>query len=396
MLRPGGRLAMVIPSEIFHIPHAQSLRRYLAEQCSRIMIIDPSELWFNETLQGTVLILAEKKQDIAEKGRGVAIIPITNRQMLSIEPEYYFQNAEYTNGNTIKGKWMPLFLSPKERNLISELKEKDDIKTFADIASVDVGIVTGANKFFLVPDNIVEEFELQKWAHPMFGRSAHVKGIIYSVKDHEVNKDSGLPANFLWFQEEKIEELPINVRKYLDIGIKQKLPTRFKCRTRKIWYKVPSVYSSPIGMLKRAHNYPRLVLNSANVYTTDTAYRIKPIGIEPEALVLGFINSLTCLTAEIEGRHYGGGVLELVPSEIERLLVPQIKASFTDLKAADLRFRSADNDSEFLRVQDNLVLGKIGITKNDQEILHNAWDRLRNRRHRTKSVEKPEILDAVM
>ncbi len=38
--------------------------------------------------------------------------------------------------------------------------------------------------------------------------------------------------------------------------------------------------------------------------------------------MFGFLNGLTALTAELEGRHYGGGVLELVPSEIEKLLVP--------------------------------------------------------------------------
>ena len=387
ILRPGGRLAMVVPSEIFHIPHAQSLRRYLAEQCSSILVLDPTEIWFNDTLQGTVLLLAEKKRDISEMGEGVAIIPVTNRQMLSADPEYYFQSAVHTNGITIEGKWMSVFLSPSERALISQLKARDDIKIFSEIASVDVGIVTGANKFFLVPDSIVEEFALHKWAHPMFGRSTHVKGIIYSEKDHKANKDSGLPANFLWFQEEQIEELPPSVRKYLDIGLGQKLQTRFKCRTRKIWYKVPSVYAAPIGMLKRANNFPRLVLNSANVYTTDTAYRVRPIGIEPEALVLGFVNSLTCLTAELEGRHYGGGVLELVPSEIERLLVPVVNASVADLTAADLRFRSTNNDSEFLRMQDAFVLGNIGVTKDEQESLYSAWLRLRDRRHRIKSVE---------
>src|SRR3990172_2150771 len=77
LLRPGGRIAMVIPSEIFHIPHAQSLRRYLAEQCSKILILDPEEIWFSDTLQGTVLLLAEKKLKLSEKGKGVAIISVT-------------------------------------------------------------------------------------------------------------------------------------------------------------------------------------------------------------------------------------------------------------------------------------------------------------------------------
>ena len=391
LLRPGGRLAMVIPSEIFHIPHAQSLRRYLAEQCSRILILDPEEIWFDGTLQGTVLLMAEKKREATEQGKGVAIVAVKSREALADDPEDYFQNAAYTNGVTIEGKWMPVFLSIHERALLAELKARDDIKRFDDIASVDVGIVTGANKFFLVPDATIKKFALQRWAHPMFGRSDHVKGLVYLDSDHESNKENGLPANFLWFEDEHIENLSKNVRSYLEVGLSQMLHTRFKCRTRKTWYKVPSVYSAPVAMLKRAHHYPRLVLNSADAYTTDTAYRIRPLRIKPEALVLGFVNSLTCLTAEMEGRHYGGGVLELVPSEIERLLVPVIKATATDLKAADQKFRSATNASEFLRLQDAQVLGQVGISRSDQESLHRAWIKLRDRRHRIPSSDVTEL-----
>ncbi len=391
LLKPGGRLAMVIPSEIFHIPHAQSLRRYLADQCSKILVLDPTEIWFSDTLQGTVLLLAEKKREKSDKGKGVAIIPMGSRQDLERDPEDYFQNVSYTNGVTIEGKWMPVFLTIAERALISELKERTDIKTFKDVASVDVGIVTGANNFFLVSDAIVKDYSLQRWAHPMFGRSNHVKGLIYSDTDHDANKENGLPANFLWFEEDQIDKLPINVRNYLDLGLKEKLHTRFKCRTRKTWYKVPSVYTAPLAMLKRAHHYPRVILNSAEAYTTDTAYRIRLIGIKPEALAFGFVNSLTALSAEMEGRHYGGGVLELVPSEIERLLIPLIKASPAELKAADKRFRAVTSDSDFLRGHDSLVFGKLGLSINDQETIHNAWTKLRDRRHRVPTPDAPEL-----
>ena len=99
--------------------------------------------------------------------------------------------------------------------------------------------MTGANKFFLVPDSIVAEFDLAAWAHPMFGRSEHVRGLVFAKEDHEANKRAGLPANFLWFQEECLESLPANVRQYLDLGESQDLPSRFKCRSRRPWYKVP-------------------------------------------------------------------------------------------------------------------------------------------------------------
>ncbi len=387
LLRPGGRLAMVIPSEIFHIPHAQSLRQYLAEQCSRVLVLDPQEIWFADTLQGTVLLLAEKKTRVAQKARGVAAISMPNKQALEDDPERIFRTATYTNGVTIEGKWMPIFLSQRERDLIAELRDRPDIKKFADIASVDVGIVTGANKFFLVPDQVVKNFSLQRWAHPMFGRSDHVRGLIFSDDDHRENKRTGLPSNFLWFQEDDIESLPAHARRYLQEGLDQELHKRFKCRTRNLWYRVPSVYTAPIAMLKRAHNFPRLVLNTAGAYTTDTAYRIQPLGVSAEALVFSFVNSLTCLCAEMEGRHYGGGVLELVPSEIERLLVPLVKVKATELSRADRRFRQSSDDVAYLKEQDAHVLGAIGLTHTQRDLLHDTWLRLRGRRHRLPPLE---------
>lgn len=388
LLNPGGRLAMVIPSEILHIPYAASLRRYLAAQCSKVLLFDPQEILFGNTLQGTMLLLAEKKRKISDKNKGVGVISINNQKCLSENPEGQFKRASYISGVTIEGKWMPIFLTSRERDLLSQLRKVPTIKCFSEIASVDVGIVTGANKFFLVPDKTVEEFGLQRWAHPMFGRSDHVEGLVFSSADYKENKSKGLPSNFLWFQEENIEDLPVSVQRYLKIGINQKIHKRFKCRTRKCWYKVPSVYSTPIAMLKRAHNYPRLVLNRANAFTTDTAYRIQPIGVNLSSLVLGFVNSLTCLTAELEGRHYGGGVLELVPSEIERLLVPLIKASASDLNSVDRRFRKTKDPLKFLKEQDNYILGSIGLPKSEQVLLHNAWLRLRNRRHRIQKLKR--------
>src|SRR5262249_43424525 len=41
LLRPGGRLAMVVAAEIIHVTHAQSLRSYLARECRRLVVVDP-------------------------------------------------------------------------------------------------------------------------------------------------------------------------------------------------------------------------------------------------------------------------------------------------------------------------------------------------------------------
>jgi hypothetical protein len=140
-----------------------------------------------------------------------------------------------------------------------------------------------------------------------------------------------------------------------------------------------------VGMLKRSHDFPRLVLNRMRALTTDTAYRVRPTKVKSLALVFSFVNSLTALCAELEGRHYGGGVLELVPSEIERLLIPCASPSQEALKALDAAFRTELAPGDLLERQDRIVLGGIGLPQATREILHSAWLRLRSRRQRLQA-----------
>lgn len=79
MLRPGGRLGMILPAEIMHVMHAQSLRTFLGTSCSKLLIIDPEEIWFEGTLQGAVILLAEKKLAPSEHGHGLGIVQVKGR-----------------------------------------------------------------------------------------------------------------------------------------------------------------------------------------------------------------------------------------------------------------------------------------------------------------------------
>lgn len=379
LLRPGGRLAMVVPAEIIHVMHAQSLRSYLGHECRRVVIIDPEELWFNDTLQGAVIVLAEKAQS-GQPNEGLGILRVAGRDFLQRSPAEVFNAPQAMNGKTVEGKWTRALLDHDTRTLLDEIQQLPQVHRFNDIAQVDVGIVTGANKFFLVPDETVREYGLEKWAHPMFGRSEHCRGVIYDARQHAENADKGNPTNFLWFRETDAQ-IDAAAQAYIQQGELQDLHTRYKCRIRKPWYTVPSVYTTEIGMLKRSHDTPRLILNRLGAYTTDTAYRIRSLGVEAEKLVGCFINPLTALSAELEGRHYGGGVLELVPSEIERLLIPLPENVDLDLQALDTAVRTLPIH-ELLVQQGVRVLGAMGVSSEQQACLFDGWQKLRDRRHR--------------
>lgn len=385
VLRPGGRLAMVVPAELLHVLHAQSLRTYLTEQCSRLLIFDPQELWFENTLQGAILLLAEKKTSPAPCFQGIGIVSTRTKAFLRDDPETYFHQVAYANGETVAGKWMPALLTESEREVLQEAIHYPGVYRFNEIAEVAVGIVTGANKFFLVPDATVHRYELGKWTHPMFGRSEHVPGVAYDKTTHQRNREAGLPTNFIWFTHERIAELPLAVQDYIRSGEAKGLHKRYKCRIREPWYSVPSVYSTQVAMLKRCHDFPRLVLNKIEAFTTDTAYRVRPKQFTSSSLVFSFVNSLTALTAELEGRHYGGGVLELVPSEIRKLVLPVVAVKEDSVYRLDSDIRARTAPETLLEIQDNAVMKSIGFSNGDCEVLRTAWMRLRSRRQRTET-----------
>ena len=303
LLDSGGRMAMVVPTEILHITYAKSLRTHLARKARRIVIIDPEEIWFEETSQGAVLLLVEKKTHPQQVPEGVGIYRVRGRAFTRGNPEQIFAAPRTLTGKMLEEKWTPALLSPATRDLVACPERMKGFRRFHEIASVDVGIVTGANGFFLVDDDTVRRYELEPWAHPMLGRSAQCPGIVYDKAQHRGNADLGQPVNFLWLRNENIGKNPL-LRHYIESGESQNLQHRYKCRIRAPWYTVPSVYATGIGLFKRGHDAPRLFLNQMRAYTTDTAYRIRIYSDEIQAkarFVYGFCQWLDRLECRNRG-----------------------------------------------------------------------------------------------
>lgn len=377
----GGRVAMVIPAELMNVIHAGGLRLFLLQQCSKVLLIDTQELIFDEALQGTVLLMAVKRRSGELGDCGLAVTHEVTNDFLDQDPREVFDAAPFVSTPPSPAKWMASLLTTEEQEVLARVLVLPTIRRFDDVARVEVGIVTGANKFFVVPDAVVEEFQLHKFVKPMFGRSYHVRGVVYDRAAHAENAEKGLATNFLHFGSTAFAELPEGAQLYIEKGEAEELDQRYKCRIREPWYDVPSVRPSTMSLLKRCHEAPRLIANTMDVYTTDTAYRVSS-EYAPEVLTVGFFNSLTALTAEMAGRTYGGGVLELVPSEIRSLLIPIVDVDPDDLVRLDRRFRDGESVEEVFRAQDESVLRRAGVARSDVRIIQNARRRLMNRRLR--------------
>ena len=314
-LKPGGAFALVLPSELLTTISAGQVRLELTRHCANLQIeLYPRDA-FPDILQDVAIVsgIFDGKE---QSERAVTFGEHTSGGVQS------WRHTVAASGES----WMRYLLTAQEWEAFRMAQALPGFHALKSVATVGVAIVTGANDFFTVDDSVVEKFQLQAWARPLLARTADSLGIVFDTSDQEQARQAGRKAWLLDFSATRPDPVqhPLAAQ-YLQMGVERQLPDRYKCRIRTPWYRVPHIKAGTLMLPKRAHQHHRVLLNRPRVFTTDTIYRgeMTPAFADREAdFVSGFHNSLTLLSAELEGRTYGGGVLELVPSELSRLVVP--------------------------------------------------------------------------
>ena len=182
-----------------------------------------------------------------------------------------------------------------------------------------------------------------------------------------------------------LEQQPDAVRAFIKKGEDEGINKGYKCRIRKRWYIVPSVWEPDAFMLRQVHTYPKLVLNEAEATCTDTIHRVRFVnGWDGKQIVAAFMNSLTFAIAEVKGRSYGGGVLTFEPSEAEDLTLPLAGSEKLDLSEIDNLLRTRGIDA-VLEITDQVLLVEgLGMSPTEVRNIRRIWEKLRDRRIQRK------------
>jgi adenine-specific DNA-methyltransferase len=395
------RIGFVIPTELLHITYASHLRRWLETHLTDIRIITFKNLVFEGIQQEVILFLGERDPSIIDsKGFERGNLRLLEFEDVSSIPSNVWNhfNNKAPKAYQFQDKWTGYFLEKNE--LVTYHKLKKAYPSFTDHLSIDIGIVTGANKFFCIKKQELEKLgAVVGKEYPgisvkrMMGRSNEVTGVRFTKADFDKNFQLEKPCSFLYFDKNfEYKKLKSNWKKKIKMGEKLELHQRYKCRIRDPWYSVPSVHFSELSMFKRASAYTRIIVNECEAYTTDTVYRIHRLdessNISPSQLAFSFFNSLTFLSCELEGRFYGGGVLELVPSEVEQTILPlSNRITDEDFERLDKMIRDNVDIDEILDFTDGKLLKK--IPKRERFMIRTSWKKLRDRRsYRAKSKKK--------
>lgn len=385
LLSEQGKMGFVLPSELLQVSYAKQLRQYLAKTFNKINIISFENLVFEEIQQEVIILLCEKN---GTDEHLIEHIEVKDADTLrTLDPHRLKFPAKQIDFNT--DKWTYYFLEKKELDFLNKIIS-DGMPTIGTYADVEVGITTGSNDYFTVPQSVVDMYQLHEYARPMVGRSVQVNSLCFTKTDWKRNLANGAKANLLVFTPAVKEFGNDGIKLYIENGEQQEINKGYKTRIRDYWYVIPSIKLSDALFLRRNNLYPKFVLNKAQAYTTDTMHRvyIKP-QVNHKAFVVSYYNSLSFAFAEILGRNFGGGVLELMPSEVEGIYLPYKEQNELYFEQVDQMIREKRSSNDILDFTDNVLLRQgMGFTEEEIRLSRSIWHKLMGRRLNREALDE--------
>lgn len=381
LLCVGGRLAMVLPAELLQVKYAQELRDRLTTNFDHIVIVGFKRLVFPEIQQEVVLLLAEGKRPQPGPTSDVHTIEFVDGEDLLRRENVRQAVAHVPARHSRPGmKWTSLFLDADLFAALDMAAGAPGLTPLGALATVDVGIVTGRNSFFVLTEAQRGQLDVERLTKPIIGRTAALKTTRFTPEDF-TQYGQLYPAFLLNLTGVAAGQFSPALQDYLRDGERQQIHLGYKCRIRRRWYDVPSIYTPDAFLFRQIHRYPLLVVNQAGATSTDTIHRVRlRPGVDAHRLTAAFFNSLTLSWAEVCGRSYGGGVLELEPREAEELPIPYDANLPIDAdKVASLLAQG--QPYEALNYVDGVVLQDyLGCDAMTLRRLRRAWEQLRDRR----------------
>lgn len=373
-LEPGGVFSMIVPTEFMTGVSASRVRSWLLDNTRDLTVDLFKPGTFPSVLQEVVVLSGRR----------------TGGRIKPTDTVDFFDH----NGGTKRwshrisaaaSTWTGYLLTAEQLAVWEHATKLQDVRRLGEIARFTVSTVTGANDYFCVNSSTAAQNDLTDWTLPLLPRIKHAPGLVFDEREHEAIAQSDAASWMVSFAAGTPS--PRESKKpaaYVQMGEGRGIHERFKCRIREPWFRVPVVPPGSLMLSKRSDVFPRVIVNRAGVVTTDTVYRgiVAPgTGLTPEDIAASFHNSLTLLSVEIVGRSFGGGVLELVPSEIASLAIPASPLARSRLPKLDALSRQSPQSEALIDATDKFMIDWVGgLDPNLIEILKDARRALASRR----------------
>jgi adenine-specific DNA-methyltransferase len=385
-VRPGGRLAMLVPREALFVNYTKPLLAMLEKRFARVNLIALDGYWFDGAMVKVAMLLCE--------GVGPGVLRL--HEARSLDGIEALTDAAPTEVPAPSWVWSRI---PEDcRPAAGRALESPELLPLTGIADVSIGIVTGERDFFLLPQSSVRGLGLpREHLSRAVSRPSHLAGTNLTRDDIAGLDREGEPTQLLTIPSDYAGGCS-SLDGYLAAGIGRGIDRNYKCRTRKPWFSVKRVLEPPhafLGYLVKRRL--RLAANEAAVNSTNNLHRIwfeSPWDQVAEVVAAGSMNAATMLSVEVLGRISAAGALKIEPGDASkiRLVRPEqllkVKGARGRAGAIDRALREG-RDPDAFRMADDWASRALGWNPREFSRLRRAQMELRDARLRTDRKDVP-------
>ena len=371
---------MILPGALIHAQYARSVRRALQEAFGRITILIIRERMFEDAEEETVLLLAEDKGDCAGEVR----VGEASYASLKLGERSLAYCTRTLRKDETDRSWIRALVEPRAVGIYNRLSRTTS--RLGDLATIRIGAVTGANKFFILNEAELARRQIRAdETRPILTRAAQLQGLLFTTKCLKKIAESPSPVHLISPREGR--PMTPKLKAYLARGSRKGYSRRLKCSSRSPWYRV-KVEIPDAFLTYMSGICPRLVINATRATCTNTIHVLRwKDGINEEkarSIAIASLSTVAQFSAELEGRSYGGGVLKLEPSEAARLLIPEAPL-FSDERffARVEQLCATNNRTLAIDLVDSELQGEV-ISEAELKTLRRSLQLLRRRRMRGK------------
>ncbi|HYE99508.1 MAG TPA: N-6 DNA methylase [Planctomycetota bacterium] len=347
-VRPGGRLAMIVPREALFVNYARPLRAHLERRFGRVEIVPLDGDWFDGAQVKVAVLRAEGMPAVESPPRA-------------------------------DRPWVWGRIPEDCRAAAARRLDSPDLVPVRELATLLVGVVTGDRDYFLVPPDAPLPREMLL---PAVSTPTQLTGATLAPADVAgLERLLAVPPDYAGGHPA--------LDRYLEQGRSRGVADAYKCRTRRPWFSVRRMLPPPdlfLGYLVKRR--PRMAANEAGAHSTNNVHRLylRDGGRGHAGLLAAAAYSAPArLAMELTGRVSAGGALKLEPGDTSRLRLPRPEALLS-MRGAPRRARAIDaalregRDADAFALADDWVGRALGWDRTEMGRLARAADALREAR----------------
>lgn len=390
-LKKGGRVAWVLPSSLLHADYAEKLIEIHQRHFEHIKVLKLAERFFKQegAQETSIILLAEgfHKSPLTISNLSVSVVDTIDELKVAI-------GEQGIRSLNVKDYKLDI-VSSAAKFYYQALLQEETTKEIGHYADIKIGMVTGANNYFIVNHSTAEKYQLPKDVlKPVVSRFSYLQGIVHDKHRHRKSAKEDQRVYLVCPTEEQMADTSSRVFQYLsEISIEERKNNR-TFQKRPHWFApgwgIDGV-AADCFLSYMIHRGPRMVVNTGKQFNCTNSihkviFRDKTVSAKyKRAMALTMLSTFTQFSAEIEGRAYSSGVLKIEPSAGRRIKVLFSEECIDDLDALKQQVERAIGQEDFntaAELVDSVLIEKGLITQEQCLHLSKAVHTLRRERYK--------------